>query len=75
MWRLQNAVLFIRYADRVKELGVSDNADDDDYKTTPTEKEPDVNGTNDVDYSRLSNLNVSMVVKVPEIKVNVRVTV
>ncbi|XP_071547928.1 kinesin-like protein KIF2A isoform X4 [Panulirus ornatus] len=46
----------LRYADRVKELGVSDNAEDS-YKTSPTEKEPDENGTNDADYSRLSNLN------------------
>lgn len=52
-------MFLIRYADRVKELGVSDNADDG-YKTTPLEKEPDANGTNDVDYSRLSNLNVSV---------------
>lgn len=48
-----------RYADRVKELGVSENAEDN-YKNSPTEKEPDENGTNDVDYSRLSNLNVSL---------------
>ncbi|XP_045122810.1 kinesin-like protein KIF2A isoform X5 [Portunus trituberculatus] len=47
----------LRYADRVKELGVSDSATEDNYKSSPTEKEPEENGTNNVDYSTLSNLN------------------
>lgn len=49
---------FPRYADRVKELGLTDSTEDN-YKSSPTEKEPDENGTNNVDYSTLSNLNVS----------------
>lgn len=49
---------FHRYADRVKELGLTDSTEDN-YKSSPTEKEPDENGTNNVDYSTLSNLNVS----------------
>ncbi|KAK4297357.1 hypothetical protein Pmani_030210 [Petrolisthes manimaculis] len=48
----------LRYADRVKELGggASENAENN-YKNSPTDKDLDENGTNDVDYSRLSNLN------------------
>ncbi|XP_050736217.1 kinesin-like protein KIF2A isoform X3 [Eriocheir sinensis] len=46
----------LRYADRVKELGLSESTEDN-YKSTPIEKEPDENGTNNVDYSTLSNLN------------------
>ncbi|XP_037778399.1 kinesin-like protein KIF2A isoform X4 [Penaeus monodon] len=44
----------LRYADRVKELGVSDVSEE---KSSPTEKEPDENGTNDEDYSRLTSYN------------------
>lgn len=54
--RLQDLCLF-RYADRVKELGVSDVSEE---KSSPTEKEPDENGTNDEDYSRLTSYNVSL---------------
>ncbi|XP_047496938.1 kinesin-like protein KIF2A isoform X2 [Penaeus chinensis] len=44
----------LRYADRVKELGASDVSEE---KNSPTEKEPDENGTNDQDYSRLTSYN------------------
>ncbi|XP_042218488.1 kinesin-like protein KIF2A isoform X3 [Homarus americanus] len=46
----------LRYADRVKELGSSENSEGN-YKSSPSEKEPDENGTSDAGYSRLSNLN------------------
>lgn len=45
----------LRYADRVKELGVSDESSQEGK--TPTEKEPNENGTSDPDYARLSSLN------------------
>ncbi|XP_068221434.1 kinesin-like protein KIF2A [Palaemon carinicauda] len=45
----------LRYADRVKELGISEDSRQD--CKTPTEKEPNENGTGDPDYSRLSALN------------------
>lgn len=46
----------LRYADRVKELGASDESNHD-YKSSQSEKEPNENGTSDPDYSRLSTLN------------------
>ncbi|XP_045594078.1 kinesin-like protein KIF2A isoform X3 [Procambarus clarkii] len=46
----------LRYADRVKELGIGDNVEGG-YKSSTLEKEPDENGTVDTDYTTLSNLN------------------
>nr|XP_053636805.1 kinesin-like protein KIF2A isoform X2 [Cherax quadricarinatus] len=46
----------LRYADRVKELGIGDNVEGG-YKSSATEKEPDENGISDTDYTTLTNLN------------------
>lgn len=48
---------FVRYADRVKELGASEGGDEGP-KMSPEDYDPDSNGA--ANYSRLASFNVSV---------------
>ncbi|KAF2368009.1 Kinesin motor domain [Trinorchestia longiramus] len=47
----------LRYADRVKELGASEGAEDGGPKASPDDYDPEANGGAHADYSRLTSLN------------------